>query len=327
MENDSLISVIVPVYNVEAFLRQCVDSILAQTYKNLEIILVDDGSTDQSGAICDEYAQRYPNIVAIHKKNGGLSSARNTGIAAAKGAFLGFVDSDDFVEATMFEKLLTAAAANDASIACCGRYVTDEQGHPLARRFTRKNQKVYTMLQAAQEILSLGDIDVAVWDKLFRAQLFDRIAFPIGEINEDAAIIFKLLVKAEKLVHVGEPLYYYRGRSGSITKSGYASKKIQALEHAVSNEQFLMQDYPQLKKYCRQNLAYTCCDLLSLMLKDAEAKKRYSEHYQWYLSGLRHNAWYFYSNPNVSIAWKLRGTMVMLGLYEPLYALLKQEKK
>ena len=321
--DDILVSVVVPVYNVEKFLPQCVDSLLAQTLPNLEIILVDDGSTDGSGSICDSYAATNENIRVIHQKNAGLSAARNTGIAAAKGEYIGFVDSDDFIAPQMYRALLEAALTGGMSVAVCGRYITDEEGNVTEEAFTLSQEKTYAPVDAMEQILIGGPVDVAAWDKLYRKDLFDGITFPVGEINEDAAIIFRLVDKAEKIVHIGAPMYYYRGRSGSITKSGYKPNKIQALDHAKAIEQFVCHRYPQLKLACQRYTAYMCCQLLALMLKDPDAKKQYPEHYSRCMQGLRQNICRLYDNPNVSVAWKLRGTMVYLNLYEWMYKILK----
>ena len=322
---DILVSVVVPVYNVEPFLRQCVDSLLSQTHTNLEIILVDDGSTDSSGVICDEYAARSNSVRVIHKQNGGLSSARNAGIAEAQGAYIGFVDSDDFVEANMYALLLDAAITQDAQIAVCGRYVTDEEGNVLREQFAIHGGKLYGTKEALSELLAFGELDVSVCDKLFRKDIAEGICFPVGEINEDAAVIFKAISGAVGLVHIGEPMYYYRGRNGSITKSGYKPNKIQALEHAQTITEFVCAQFPELKTQTRQYMAYTCCGLLSLMLKYPEAKKQYPDHYARYSEGLRKNIWQLYNNPNISWIWKLRGTMIYLNLYEILYKILKNK--
>lgn len=320
--DDILVSVVVPVYNVEAFLPQCIDSLLAQTHPNLEIILVDDGSKDSSGAICDRYAAEHSCIQVIHKENGGLSDARNVGIAAAKGDYIGFVDSDDFVRPEMYRSLLQALCHGEA-IATCGRYTTDEAGNLTGEEFTLDAPKTYIAAEAMNEILVGGPVDVAAWDKLYRKDLFDGITFPVGEINEDAAIIFRLVDKAEKIVHIGAPMYYYRGRSGSITKSGYKPNKIQALDHAKAIEQFVCHRNPQLKLACQRYTAYMCCQLLALMLKDPDAKKQYPEHYSRCMQGLRQNICRLYDNPNVSVAWKLRGTLIYAGIYGFIYRILR----
>lgn len=321
--DDILISVIVPIYNVEEYLPQCIDSLLVQTHPNLEIVLVDDGSSDNCGAICDQYAEKHSNIRVVHKENGGLSSARNAGIDVAKGAYIGFVDSDDFVAPAMFRNLLEAAVSGNSQIAACGRYLTDEAGSVTGTAFTLPEIRCYAAKDAAKEILTAGQLDVAAWDKLFQIELFEEIRFPVGRINEDAAIIFHLLIKANNMVHIGTPMYYYRCRSGSITKSGYKPNKIQALEHAEQIRALLADRYPELSPCCRQYLAYTCCHQLSLMLKDPQTRKQYPDHYKRYMKALRACAADLFRSPNVSTAWKLRGAAMLLGVYGPLYTLLK----
>lgn len=322
--DDILISVIVPIYNVEVYLPQCIDSLLSQTHPNLEIILVDDGSPDKSGAICDSYAARWNHIRVIHKKNGGLSSARNAGIAAAQGEYIGFVDSDDFVANTMFRTLLEAAVSHNLQVAACGRFTTDEAGTVTGEQFTLPSEKSYSTTEAMQEILISGKLDVAVWDKLFCKELFDGIDFPVGQINEDAAIIFRLLARTDGVVHIGKPMYHYRERGGSITKSGYKSNKLQALEHAQAITEFVCARFPDLAPACSKYTAFLCCQLLSLMLKDPQTRKQYPEHYSRYMAELRKHIRYLYSNPNITRSWKLRGTMIYLHLYEVLYSFLKK---
>ena len=165
---------------------------------------------------------------------------------------------------------------------------------------------------------------MAAWDKLYRKDVFNGISFPVGEINEDAAIIFKVLARADRIAHIGTPMYYYRERGGSITKSGYKPNKLQALEHAEAISRFVCGKFPELETACRKYTAYLCCQLLSLMLKDPQARKQYPEHYSRYMAGLRKHIRYLYTNPNVSLSWKLRGTMIYLHLYEVLYGILKK---
>ena len=318
-----LISIIVPIYNVEAFLPQCIDSLLAQTHPNIEIILVDDGSPDRSGQICDRYAAAHANIRVIHKPNGGLSSARNAGIDAAKGAYIGFVDSDDFVSETMFRSLLEAAVLHNAQIVACGRYLTDEEGTVTAQAFTLDRPKFYPTKDAMREILVSGQLDVAAWDKLYLAEVFDGIRFPEGEINEDAAIIFNLLDRASGVVHIGAAMYYYRCRSGSITKSGYKPNKIQALEHAEQIQAFLADRYPELAPCCQQYLAYTCCHQLSLLLKDPVAMNAYRNHYKQYIRHLDRNFVSLLTSPNIRKTWKIQSLLMVFRLYRLVYTLLR----
>lgn len=321
--DDILVSIVVPIYNVEAFLPQCIDSLLAQTHPNLEIILVDDGSPDNCGAICDRYARENGNIRVIHKENGGLSSARNAGIAAATGTYIGFVDSDDFIKETMFRSLLEAAVSHDAQIAACGRYLVTETGEVTGQAYTITGEKLFSTEDAIKEILTSGQLDVAVWDKLFLTSLFKGIAFPEGEINEDAAIIFDLLSKTTGVVHIGAPMYCYRCRSGSITKSGYKPNKIHALEHAERIYGQLEAQYPALIPNAKQYLAYTCCHQLSLILKDKSALRTYKSHYKRYIKPLDKYIFHLLFNSNIQPIWKLRATLMVLRLYGPMYRLLR----
>ncbi len=321
--NDILVSVIVPIYNVESFLPQCIDSLLAQTHPNMEIILVDDGSPDHCAAICDQYAEKHTNIRVIHKENGGLSSARNAGIDVAKGTYIGFVDSDDFVAPTMFRNLLEAAVSSKSQIAACGRYLTNEAGSVTGTAYTLPTPGSYTVQEAAKQILTAGELDVAVWDKLFLTELFHDIRFPIGRINEDAAIIFNLLIKATTIVHIGVPMYYYRCRSGSITKSGYKPNKIHALEHAEQILELFSVYDSTLLPHCRQYLAYTCCHQLSLILKDSSAMKAYRQHYKRYIRHLDHNIILLLTGSNIRMTWKVQSILMVLRLYRFVYRLLR----
>lgn len=324
--NEILISIVVPVYNVENYLSQCIESLLVQTHSNVEIILVDDGSTDGSGAICDSFAAQDNRISVIHQENGGLSAARNAGIKAAAGSYIGFIDSDDFADKDMFAALLEAAVHNHADVAACGRYITDDEGNVTGKEFTLPERKTYGSADAMEQILLSGELDVAAWDKLFRADLFDNIEFPVGRINEDAAIIFHILAKTISIVHVGKPFYYYRTRGGSITKSGYKPNKLQALEHAQMITEFVCGKYPELKCACRKYTAFLSCQLLSLLLKEPENRKRYYAHYDRYMDSLSKNIWFLYSNSNVSLAWKLRGTLIWMRLYAFLYSMLRKRR-
>lgn len=211
-----LISVIVPVYKVEPFLRQCVDSILAQTYTNLEVILVDDGSPDNCGAICDEYAAKYERIKSIHKENGGVSSARNTGIDAASGEFICFVDGDDIVNSRFVEYLKKAQEAYDADIAYCG--------HMCFGEFL--NEKTVAPF-AKQELLVLGGADAManqfaiwytpnIWDKLIRRSVLAELRFPKAKRAEDLWLSYHLLSRAKIVAGIRHcQLYYYRTAGNS----------------------------------------------------------------------------------------------------------------
>lgn len=215
-----LISVIVPVYNVEAFLRPCADSLLNQSYKNLEILLVDDGSTDGSPSICDEYAAKDPRVRVIHKENGGLSSARNAGMDAANGVYIAFLDSDDGISPRFIELLLAA----DADVAQCGfsRFSTlDTQA-----RFRSCSPRD----MALQMHADASGACTVVWNKLYRRSVLEGLRFPEGKQHEDEFFTWRALWQANSCAVTDAALYYYRPRAGSIMAGGFSERSLDAVD-------------------------------------------------------------------------------------------------
>ena len=225
------VSIIVPVFQVEKFLRQCIDSILAQTFRDFELILVDDGSTDQSGAICDEYAEKDGRIRVIHKENGGLSDARNFGMEQAVGNYFMFVDGDDYIAPTMVECLYRSIRAGDAEIAACNfRYSFDQDPAknfstcigaevvPAAEIFyNRKNDR------------SFGFWTVA-WNKLYQSEVFGKCRFPVGKFHEDEFWSNEIYQMDIRLVTVPDCLYFYRQRESSIMSQTSFAKNMDILQ-------------------------------------------------------------------------------------------------
>lgn len=245
MENtNSLISVIVPIYNAEQYLEKCIDSIINQTDTNLEIILVNDGSTDNSGAICDEYAKKDSRIKVIHKENGGLSSARNTGLENANGEYVSFVDSDDWIELDMLETLYDACIANEAEVACGGRYDVYPQS-TIVGLCPQKNECIST-IEMIKKLFTSVECDCSVCDKLFKRPLFNEIRFPIGQINEDEAIFYNLLEGVTRVALINKPLYNYFHRSSSISTSDFTERKLIYMENAIKIKNFIIEKYPEL---------------------------------------------------------------------------------
>lgn len=209
-----LISVIVPAYNIETFLPACVESIESQSYKNFEVILVDDGSTDHTPEICDKYKGQFKNISIVHQKNAGLSSARNTGINKAKGEYLAFVDGDDLVAPEFLTQLYKVANLSCADISECGYVEFDKAAAPTSRDH---NLKIYTTSEAVTNLLiGQENKDVVTWNKLYKKELFRDIKFPVGELHEDNLTTYKLLGKSPNVAVFDDELYCYRQRSGSI---------------------------------------------------------------------------------------------------------------
>lgn len=207
----ALISVIVPVYNVESYLEACIDSIAAQTYRDLEIILVDDGSTDRSGAICDAYAERDQRIRVLHKANGGLSDARNAGIECAAGEYFSFIDSDDMVTPDALETMYGRLRETGSQIAVCNMVRIYEDGR--SESFYAPSDTV-RVCEGEQRFITLNQPSVC--NKLFCAELFRGIRFPVGKYYEDTYVYHELLYRAEKVVLTGTAGYRYLSREGSI---------------------------------------------------------------------------------------------------------------
>ena len=226
---EDLISVIVPVYKVEPYLRRCVDSILRQSYVNLEIILVDDGSPDGCGGICDAYAAQDSRVRVIHQENGGLAAARNAGIDVARGRYLGFVDSDDWIETSMYAELYRAIQENNADMSLCDFGLISENGKALPQSPNLHRETV-----GRKEILRrLAEYDVRLvvaWNKLYKKSLFDAIRYPLGKIHEDEFVIHELLSRCSLVSVIPGRLYNYVQTQNSIMNSCFSVKRLDAVE-------------------------------------------------------------------------------------------------
>ena len=218
--NAPLVSVIIPVYNVKPYLREALDSVVHQTYRNLEIIIIDDGSTDGSGKLCDAYRRTDDRITVIHQKNSGLSAARNTGLDAMHGEIVAFLDSDDAYSLDYFEVMVKALMKQNADIAVCGFYTcyTTQNMQCCPHRKIRYRLE-NGCCSAAEALRSMADkkLNPAVWNKIYRAKLFDALRFPVEHNYEDVILIPFLLEKAKSVLTVDRPLMYYRKRPDSIT--------------------------------------------------------------------------------------------------------------
>ena len=267
-----LISIIVPIYKVEPYLQCCLDSIVNQTYKNLEIILVDDGSPDNCPQICDEYAARDNRIVVIHKENGGLSDARNAGLDVCKGEYVSFVDSDDLLDVNAIKSMLDANIDSSIVIANIKTFVGDDQ--PYRNKNTCCNNSDYINLFPDDLLLSLckdGTVYLrSVWGKLIRKDLFNNIRFPKGKLYEDMFVNYLLYYNAAKSTYISVPLYYYRAqRPGSIMSKTNSSTF--ALEAEEGRYAFLKEHGKQ--SIANYNLLTLCWDNLFLYSQNVPNSK------------------------------------------------------
>ncbi|AXI26460.1 glycosyl transferase family 2 [Gemella sp. ND 6198] len=262
------ISVIVPVYNVEQYLERCVDSIINQTYKNLEIILVDDGSTDNSGKLCDELVQKDDRIRVIHKENGGLSSARNRGIEEATSDLIGFIDSDDYIDKDMYELLLNNLKKEEADISMCGHY--DVFSGVVENQVTKIQQWKLTKEEAIKMVMEAKILSVTAVNKLYKKILFEDLKFEIGKIAEDAFIMVKLLDKCNIIAATNEKKYYYIHRGNSITTQKFSPKFLNVIEAYEQNYDIIKNNYPNLLNVSITRLNWAYFYVLDRLLVDKD---------------------------------------------------------
>ena len=240
-----LISVIVPIYKVEAYLDECVQSIISQTHKQLEIILVDDGSPDGCPAMCDAWAEKDSRIRVVHKENGGLSDARNAGIDAATGDYIAFVDSDDWIVPEMYEKMLAALKTENVDICACNILSCfPDRTCPWGCR----EYAVGEPERFLEMIYSDTSFPVAAWNKLYPRRMWEDIRFPVGKICEDAFTTYRLVHRAQRIVQIPEALYCYRIRENSIMTSPFRLQRMDEEEAWRANYEFIRENYPNLKK-------------------------------------------------------------------------------
>lgn len=307
MENKK-ISVVVPVYNTEAYLARCVDSILAQTYPHIEVVLVDDGATDASPAICDRYAETDARVKVVHKQNGGLSSARNAGLDAATGDYIGFVDSDDYISPDMYRTLAERLESGDAEIANAMYVRVNEAGETSPSRVPHTTDEDIAAEQFARELM-LHTGDVSVCTKLFRAEIFDGVRFPEGKLNEDLLFMLDVMARVRRIAFAGHVGYYYFSRNGS-TSSGYGKAVIDMVGNSLAAKQIVDAAYPAL---ARETLRFTLYQHMAyLLLVPASEAKKSNRVFADAVKYLRKHAPGGLSNPYLSSKNKL--VILMLAL-------------
>lgn len=277
MSDNFLISVIVPVYNIQGYLERCVRSICAQTYKDLEIILVDDGSTDGSGEICDRLAKEDNRIRVFHKENGGSSSARNLGIREAMGEYLGFIDSDDYIEPDMYELLADGIIRYGLNMAQISRDEVDEEGNRMPDVcIPPKEEWVITSHEMMNELL-MHRGDASFCTRLTKKSLFEGLAFPEGKLNEDFYLLTQMLGRIEKLVIFPKQCYHVFYRIGSNSRKKDKNDFSQVFADNVENADMVMElvkdKYPELipvafRFGCYQRLDYLLHIPIGQMKKD-----------------------------------------------------------
>ncbi len=277
---EDLISVIIPVYNVEKYINRCVDSVIHQSYTNLEIILVDDGSPDNCPTICDNYSKQDSRIKVIHKKNGGLSDARNVGIDASNGKYITFVDSDDWIPQNSIMTLYNNIKINDADIS--SGTIMETYKKNINKKIVSGNRKTYNTEQAMEELLYLHRFSNSASGKLYKKTLFNNIRYPLGKHYEDLATTYKVFDLAKKVVGTDEIVYFYFQNSNSIMHKKYDRRRLESYEFAKKQLQFIKKEYPKITKAAIFRLFYEILMILYDMPLFSEDKKIIMHDFQKY---------------------------------------------
>lgn len=266
------ISIIVPVYNIEAYIGQCLDSCLSQSYSDIEIIIVDDGSTDCSGNLCNQYAKKDKRIRILHQKNQGLSVARNNAINIAEGEYIVFVDGDDFVSPNLLQISLNALKSSNSDIVFfqylfCTESKVSSNCSSIVENETMSNENCLELLLQHK----LGEM---VWTGLYKRSVIGNITFPVGKINEDVYWKYKVIQNAEKIMIISDSLYYYRVRSGSIMQSTFSRKNFNGLYGSYLRALEIGHNYPELKILAISDVWYTCILFYGLVKKSFSGEEQ-----------------------------------------------------
>lgn len=316
MDQNILVSIIVPVYNVEAYLARCIDSILCQTYSNLEIILVDDGAKDASGAICDAYARKEPRIRVIHKENGGLSSARNAGIDIARGDYLEFVDSDDWIEPDAVENMLALALEHGTQLVVGGRFDVNGKTGEKTVGLCPRRQEVISGPELVGRIFLWDQCDSSACDKLFHRRLFRQIRFPYGKVCEDVPVMYRIVLDAGRAAMLDRPVYNYFHRPGSITGASLSEKTFHFSDHTAVIYPYIREHCPEIQRQARylrvRSLIYS---VQSVDIADPETGRKFRQRYLQERRELRGHGFFVLTCPWFSWRRRMECVLMASGLY------------
>lgn len=328
-KENPLISIIVPIYNAGEHLALCIESIERQTIADKEIILVDDGSTDGSGSVCDGFEEKYRDIRVIHKENGGPSSARNEGLRNASGTYVGFIDSDDYIEKDMYESLLRAMKKEGCAVGCCNRFRHIEaQGRitvkPVEGNIIADYLKMDTEQSLRKLLLNQG-MTYSACDKLFERSLFDTVSFPEENLpSEDIPCVYKILSQCKDVVHIGVPKYYYRLTEGSRTQKRFAKSNMSTHQYMLEIKKDIANRFPALSKEADFALFQSAASIYNRIVTDehqGEFKKERRELESFFLKQLVPVLGNAFLNRNAKIA----DIFICLKLY-PLFLKFVPEK-
>lgn len=253
-----LVSIIVPVYNVEQYLDKCVNSLVEQTYTNLEIILVDDGSKDRSGEICDLWAKKDNRIKVVHKKNGGASEARNKGLDMASGDIISFIDSDDYISIYFYERLINVMEDTNSDIVECGFKMFKKEEMINDSYINNLNFKSFNTQEAMQELILNQNLSTIVCNKIYKRHIIDKVRFKEGKGHEDDFYMYLVLDNAKKITKVNSELYYYLQREDSTMGKMYNLNRLDAIEAKYERFKYIEKKYKDLTLLAKQDVLFGC---------------------------------------------------------------------
>lgn len=268
-----LISVIVPIYNVEQYLCRCVECLTAQTYKNLEIILVDDGSPDNCPQFCEAYAKKDSRIKVIHKKNGGLSDARNAGMTIATGEYISFIDSDDYVSNDFIETLYNTLLSENSDIVECSVVKFYEDGH-FDEYKDDLNITSYNTEESLSKLIAENPFKQHVWNKLYKTDLVSGVPYAVGKLNEDEFWTYQIFGQAKKVTRFNKTMYYYFQRQSSIMGNTYNLRRLDALEGKADRQKYIEKYFPGLAAQAKIDLFESCIFAYQSVLKYMSGKDK-----------------------------------------------------
>lgn len=298
-----IISIIVPIYNVEKYLPKCIESILNQTFKEFELILVDDGSPDNSGSICDEYSKKDERIKVIHKENGGVSSARNVGLDSTLGEYIGFVDPDDYIDKYMYQKMIEMCIIQNADVSICkfAREINGQRNKDKEEFYIRELDNVNGLRECFKGILYRHSL----CNKLFKKKCFEGIRFPEGRIHEDLSTTYRLLANANKSIYINYQGYIYIKRENSILTSTYSEKRLQAFDGWNEILDYMLYKYPKLENEVIAAFTYACIDNVYYIINQVKNYNNQKEYINRIKGILKDKYKRIISNNILSLKYKL----------------------
>lgn len=309
-EQRPLVSVIVPIYKVEPYLRRCIDSVLAQSYTNYELILVDDGSPDNCGIICDEYAEKHPQIKVIHQDNQGLSAARNNAVPKSKGEYITFIDSDDFVTKDYLQYLVSLVQKYDAQISA-GSFVYQYDNRELKQPKEETETAFFLPEEALEKMNYAKGVGLTAWGKLYKRSLIEANPYPVGKLFEDIATTYKIVGESTGVAYGNKQIYFWLQRSNSIMRSSFNAKQLDGIEAAKKQLDYVQDKYPKAVPAAKYRLTSKAVELTGTLFASGGDKKIFNE----LKTCMMEYAGEVLRNPKTKRSMKIRILSIQLGYY------------